>query len=271
MSRYEAMFSRCQRRGVLVPFVLLGYPDLERSIALADALIEAGADALEVGIPFSDPIADGPLIAAAAAEALRAGATPTACLDAIAGLRARSPQVPLGLLVYSNLIEPAGIEGFASRAAEVGLDSVLVADVPLEEAAPYVQALRDREVDPVLIAPTELDDAELGQLAAWGAGYTYVLARRGVTGADAAGPDAQRGSEIAALIARLTGAGAPPPLAGFGISGPAHVEAALASGAAGVICGSALLRRYQRDGIEGAVDLAGALLRALDPSEDLDA
>lgn len=241
--RYANLFERlaASGQGAFVPFTVLGDPDLATSVGVLDALVEGGADALELGIAFSDPLADGPTIQAAAQRALAAGARPREAWRLLAGLRHRHPELPIGLLVYANLVEAQGREAFYARAAEAGVDSVLIADVPTLEAAPYVESARRHGVLPVLIATPNSAEAHLRDVARLSAGYTYLVTRAGVTGADA---QAQTGH--ADLIRRLGEYGAPPCLLGFGISRPEHVRAALQAGAAGVISGSAVVGRIEK-------------------------
>jgi tryptophan synthase alpha chain len=236
MSRYEAMFAR--NEGAFGAFVMLGDPDLKSSAAILDALVEGGADMIEAGIPFSDPIADGPVIQAAASRALAAGITPADCLALLARFRARHPQVPVGILTYANLVVARGRDHFYSRAAGAGVDSVLVADVPLIEAAPFAATARSHGVEPVLIAAANTPVQRLRAIAALGGGYTYCVARAGVSGADE-----EVSLDHHEMLTALRAAGAPPPIFGFGIARPAHVRAALDAGAAGAISGSAIVER----------------------------
>lgn len=241
MSRYAARFAALAqaRRGAFIPFTVLGFPDLD-SCASQLELIADFADALELAIPFSDPVADGPTIQRAASEALAAGATPGTCLDLVAQVRSRDAELPIGLLVYANLLVHAGPERFYRAAARAGVDSVLVADVPVEEGEPFAAAARASGVAPVFIAPPNATEATLARLAGLGGGYTYVLTRSGVTGAETAA-----GRPARELLATLAALGAPPPVLGFGISAPAQVRAGLAAGAAGVISGSAVVERLR--------------------------
>lgn len=240
MSRYEAMFRRSGNGGAFGAFVMLGDPDLATCAAILDRLVEGGADMIEVGIPFSDPIADGPVIQAAAVRALANGTTPADCFALLEAFRARHPDVPVGILTYANLVLARGRDHFYARAAEAGVDSVLVADVPVMEAAPYAEAARAHGVEPVLIA-ANTSAPRLREIARLGGGYTYCVARAGVTGADQ-----EAHFDHAAMLAALREADAPPPIFGFGISRPDHVKAALAAGAAGVISGSAIVDRVAR-------------------------
>jgi tryptophan synthase alpha chain len=239
-ARYASMFGRLSAagEGAFIPFVTLGDPDPRRSLAIVRALVEAGADALELGLPFSDPIADGPVLQAAAMRALRAGVRRADCWRIVAAVRTESPELPIGLLVYANLVCHHDPAEFYAQAAEAGVDSALVADLPLMEAGPVADAARKAGIAPVYIAPPNADDARLRAIAAAGSGYTYVTSREGVTGADAAlreGPSS--------VIARLTALDAPAPVLGFGISNPSQVRAALAMGARGAISGSAVVQR----------------------------
>jgi len=253
MSRYAAMFAR--NSGVFGAFVMLGDPGLEASAAVLDALVAGGADMIEVGIPFSDPIADGPVIQAAAARALAAGVRPADCFALIRSFRARHPEVPVGILTYANLVLARGADAFYRAAREAGADSVLVADAPLGEAGPFVAAARAWSVAPVLIVAANTPADRLRRIARLGQGYTYCVARPGVTGADA-----EVRLDHGEMLAVLRGAGAPPPIFGFGISRPAHVRAALDAGAAGVICGSAIVDRVARG--ESVRDFAAAMKAA---------
>jgi len=252
MSRYAVMFERLGARGegALGGFVMLGDPDPATSAAILDALVEGGADMIEVGIPFSDPVADGPVIQAAAVRARAAGTRTADCFRLLAGFRARHPDVPVGILAYANIVVARGREAFYRSAAEAGVDSVLVADVPLLEAAPFLATARAAGVSPVLIAAPNTPPERLARIAAEGEGYTYCVARAGVTGAD---------EEVrfpAKLIEDLRSNGAAPPILGFGISRPEHVRLALQAGAAGVISGSAIVERASR-----GEDVAGFVAR----------
>lgn len=236
--RYQQCFSRLNNagQGAFVPFVLLGDPDQQQSLAIIDTLINAGADALEIGIPFSDPLADGPSIQTANLRAFAAGISVNACFTMLAQIRQKHPHIPIGLLVYANLVFSPGIENFYARCASVGVDSVLVADVPVEESAPFRQAAINHGIAPIFICPPNADDDVLRQIASYGRGYTYLLSRPGVTGADN-----RATSPLQHLLIKLQEYHAAPALQGFGIAEPEQVHAALAAGAAGAISGSAIV------------------------------
>lgn len=244
MERYDNLFAELKKRkeGAFVPFVTLGDPNPEQSLKIIDTLIEAGADALELGIPFSDPLADGPTIQDATLRAFASGVTPTQCFEMLAAIRQKYPTIPIGLLMYANLVFNRGIDAFYAECARVGVDSVLVADVPVEESAEFRQAAMRHNVAPIFICPPNADDDLLRQIASHGRGYTYLLSRAGVTGAEnrAALP-------LHHLIEKLTEYHAAPPLQGFGISSPDQVMASVGAGAAGAISGSAIVKIIEKN------------------------
>lgn len=258
MSRYDAMFERLSaaREGAFGAFLMLGDPDLDGSAALLNATVAAGPDMIEVGIPFSDPIADGPVIQAAATRALSAGVRTSDCFELIAGLRSCRPQLPIGILTYANLVVARGHEHFFRAAADAGADSLLVADLPAREAEAWVPQMRDAGLEPVLIAASNTPPRTLQRIAALCGGYTYCVTRAGITGDHA---DAQFDR---ALIERLRESRAPPPVFGFGISRPDQVRAALGAGAAGVISGSAIVSAaFEGRGVGALVDSLKAATR----------
>jgi tryptophan synthase alpha chain len=260
--RYAERFGdlAARREGAFIPFLMLGDPSPADSMAIIEAAIAAGADALELGIPFSDPVADGPVIQAAANRALAAGTDVATCWRLIGAIRERHPRLPIGLLVYANLVFRPGIETFYREASRHGVDSVLVADVPVDELGPFEAAALAAGVAPVLIVPPNVDPGRLARIAARGRGYSYLTARAGVTG------DAHREVDrLRERIDRLTSAGAAPAVVGFGIAAAEQVRSALAAGAVGVIAGSALIRRIEahRDDPAAAATSVAALVREL--------
>jgi len=240
MSRYAAMFERLDGTGAFGAFLMLGDPDLQTSARLLDEAVAGGADMIEVGIPFSDPVADGPVIQAAAQRALAAGVRVSDCFDLISAFRLRHPDVPVGILTYANLVVARA--GFMRDAAEAGADSLLIADVPTIEAEPFVRDMEQAGIEPVLIAAANTPEPTIAHIARLSKAYTYCVSRAGITGTHACG------RFDGGLIRRLSAAGAPSPVFGFGISSPGHVRSALAAGARGVICGSAIVELAQRGG-----------------------
>jgi len=244
MERYDNVFAelKARKEGAFVPFVTLGDPSVEQSLKIIDILIEAGADALELGIPFSDPLADGPTIQSATLRAFAAGVTPTQCFEMLATIRQKHPTIPIGLLMYANLVFNRGIDEFYAECARVGVDSVLVADVPVEESAPFRQAAMRHNVAPIFICPPNADDELLRQIASHGRGYTYLLSRAGVTGTET-----KAALPLHHLVEKLAEYNAAPPLQGFGISAPDQVAGAIDAGAAGAISGSAIVKIIEKN------------------------
>ena len=258
-SRYTEMFQRLAQRNEAAfgAFLMLGDPDPATSAAHLDACANGGADMIEVGIPFSDPVADGPVIQAASIRALANGARVDDAFARIAELRAKHPAIPIGILTYANLLAARGEAQFMADAKACGADSILIADVPSLEAKPYAGWARDAGLDLVMIAATNTPPDKLATIAALSSGYTYCVARAGVTGMrDALSLD------HAALFAGLADAGAPPPVLGFGISTPDHVRAAVASGVAGVISGSAIVALVTQPGSTAKIEAFVAQMKA---------
>lgn len=255
MSRYTAVFDRLGQagEGAFGAFVMLGDPDLAGSESLLRQLVEGGADMIEVGIPFSDPVADGPVIQAAAQRALAVGVGVDDCFALITEFRAEHSDIPVGILTYANLVAARGPQHFFTRLADAGADSLLVADLPAREAAPWADEMRASGIEPVLIAAPNTPAETLREVASLTGGYTYCVSRTGITGIHA------QAQFDARLVSRLRELGAPPPVFGFGISQPEHVQAALKAGAAGVISGSAIV---QCAAAGGDVSALVALLKA---------
>ena len=253
--RYQQAFTQLaeKKQGAFIPFVTIGDPDAEQSFNIIKTLIDAGADALELGIPFSDPSADGVTIQKAGLRALNANINLDICLDILAKVRAYAADIPIGLLLYGNLVFARGIEQFYQDVANAGVDSVLIADLPIREAQPFKEAAYAHGVAPIFIAPPNANEQSLAKVAQYGAGYTYVLSRVGVTGTET---EAQMTGHK--LIDTLTQYNAAPAVIGFGISTPEHVKQALASGAKGAISGSAVVKI-----IENNLDNNNAMLKAL--------
>lgn len=236
--RYSQLFGSLQERneGAFVPFVMLGDPTPEDSLEIIRTLVDAGADALELGVPFSDPVADGPTIQRSHLRALDNGATVNGSLKLIKQIREEYPELPIGMLIYGNVAFTRGFERFYSEFAEAGADSILIPDVPVREGAPFSAAAEKAGIAPIYIAPAQASEATLQGVAANSQGYIYAISRDGVTGTE-------RQSETKGLdqvVANVTRFGGAPVLLGFGISKPEHVADAINAGAAGAITGSAI-------------------------------
>jgi len=249
-TRYNQAFTQLKekKQGAFIPFVTIGDPNLEQSFEIIKALIDAGADALELGIPFSDPSADGITIQRAALRALNSGVDTDSCLDVLAKVRAYAPNIPIGLLLYGNLVFARGIDTFYKDMAAVGVDSVLIADLPLRESPPFRDAAIKYGIAPIFIAPPNGSEETLKQVAQYSQGYTYVLSRAGVTGVDVPiDSSTEETSPAQHLVAKLKENNAAPGVIGFGISSPEQVKAALVTGAAGAISGSAVVKLIENN------------------------
>jgi tryptophan synthase alpha chain len=241
-ARYQASFSVLQEKNekAFIPFVIIGDPNAEQSLAVIKALIDGGADALELGIPFSDPSADGITIQMATLRALKSGVNTDVCIDIIKQVREYAPQIPIGLLLYGNLVFARGLDNFYSDMNNAGVDSVLIADLPIRESLPFREAALANNIAPIFIAPPNASDDTLKEVASFSRAYTYVLSRAGVTGVDV--KETQEAPAADALIAKLREYRAAPPILGFGISTPEQVKDALLAGASGAISGSAVVK-----------------------------
>ena len=236
MSRLERTFETLRRRNRpgLVTFTTAGDPDLELSAEILRVLDRTGADVLEVGVPFSDPLADGPVIQRASERALRAGATLARVIDLVAAIR---PDIAAGIVLftYANPILRMGMGEFVERAAAAGVDGVLALDLPIEEADAFREATIDAGIDPIFLLSPTTTDARIRRAAELGRGFLYGISRLGVTGARTA---IAAGAE--ALVGRIRRATDLPIALGFGISRPEHV-AEVGRWADAAVVGSALI------------------------------
>ena len=263
-ARIAEAFARARadgRRAALMPYMMGGYPDMETSRAVGEALVAGGADLIELGVPFSDPLADGPVIHEAGTTALAAGAS----LGAVVGLAAElARSVPVILMCYVNPILARGLERVCDELAAAGVSGLIVPDLPLEEAPAARAACAAFGLAFVpLVAPTT-PDARLAEIAASATGFIYAVSVTGTTGerdADACAP--------ADVVSRArAGAGGVPIALGFGISTPAQAAAAARAGADGVIVGSRLVRAAGNgaDGPREVAELTRGLSAALSSS-----
>jgi len=243
MTRLASTFARLREASSpgLVTYITAGDPDLDRTAGILRALDRAGADVLEVGVPFSDPLADGPVIQRATERALAAGTTLAGVLDLLNSLRAEIA-APVVIFSYANPILRLGAERFGDRAREAGVDGVLVLDLPIEEAGEFRTMLARRGIDTILLlSPTTTDD-RLRRAAALGSGFLYAISRLGVTGArDALAAGAREMVERIRKVSEL------PVALGFGISKPDHVRE-VGQWADAAVVGSALVDVIAREG-----------------------
>jgi tryptophan synthase alpha chain len=253
MSRISTTFGALCEQGqpALMPYLTMGYPQLDSALALVPALVEAGANLIELGVPFSDPLADGATIQAASQRALANGMTLALCLEQAAALRACGVEVPFVLMGYYNPLLQMGLAPFARRAARAGIDGVIVPDLPVEESAALQKVLQANGIDLVfLLAPTS-DDERVQLVAAQASGFLYLVSLTGVTGARDQLPAA-----LEAFIARVRSATDLPLAVGFGIGTPGQA-ARVGRVADGAIVGSALIQAIGT-AVRAGEDPAGA-------------
>lgn len=237
----------------LVAYITAGDPDLERTALFAEALEKAGVDVLELGVPFSDPLADGPVIQRASERALKGGTTLRGILETVTRIRRRS-ELPLVLFSYLNPVLRYGFSRFADDARAAGADGVLIIDLSVEEAGPFLAEMRRAELDTVFLAAPTSTEARLRRIADVSRGFVYAVSRTGVTGMREA-----LSSQLMPLLARLRRLTDLPLAAGFGISRPEHLTALQGSADAAVV-GSALVRVIEEHG--SAPDAAERLAAA---------
>jgi len=238
--RIEAKFGELRglREGALVAYLTGGDPDPKTFLANSTALIEGGADIVEIGIPFSDPIADGPVIQASSMRALSNGTTPLGILNMIRELSTQFP-VPFVVLSYYNPILAMGLDRFLQKARESGVDGIVVPDLPVEESEEFRNLSLKHNVDNIYLAAPNTSPTRLRTVLDKSKGFLYLVSLYGVTGPrDSLSPQALEAVRAVKSLAR----GKIPVSAGFGISQPEHVSAVIQSGADGAIVGSALVR-----------------------------
>jgi tryptophan synthase alpha chain len=257
--RIPARFAQLSDAGELgiVAYITAGDPSLEASERIVLAAADAGADVIELGVPFSDPVADGPVIQRASDRALRSGTTLAGVIELVTRLR-RSTQVPLVLFSYFNPILQMGLEKFADAAAKSGADGVLVTDLTPEEATEYRAVLQARGLDTIFLAAPTSTDVRLAQISTATTGFLYLVSRTGVTGTRDALP-----TELPALVRRARKFTPLPIAVGFGISLPTHVTV-LGGIADAAVVGSTLMAAVEKArSADAAATAVGELVRAL--------
>jgi tryptophan synthase alpha chain len=240
-TRISRRFAELARAGELglVAYITAGDPSLEATRQIVVAAAEAGADVIELGVPFSDPLADGPTIQRASERALRAGTTLAGVLDLVAAIR-RESQVPLVLFSYFNPVLQMGVAQFADRAAAAGADGALITDLSPEEAGDYRAAMHARGLDTIFLAAPTTSEERFARIARASSGFLYLISRTGVTGARESMPE-----DLPALVRRARIASRLPLAVGFGISLPGHVSI-LGGLADAAVVGSALMEEIER-------------------------
>lgn len=270
MSRIAGLFAR--KSPVFIGFTVAGDPGIEASLRVAKAMIDAGADLLEIAVPYADPVADGPVIERAHVRALRAGTTPDDVFALVRRIRGYAPALPLVLFTYHNIIHRRGPDRFFSEAAAAGADGVLIVDLPVEESGEVAPCAARYGIDRIaLIAPTTSPERQHAILSG-ASGFVYLISLEGVTGERDRLPPG-----IAGLVGAVREKTGLPLAVGFGVSRPEHVRTVVAAGADGVIVGSALVRLIEEHagdeaGMQDALRAAIAALRrglVPDPEPDM--
>jgi len=259
MSKIQATFERLQAQGrkALIPFITAGDPDPSLTVPLMHTLVEAGADIIELGVPFSDPMADGPTIQRASERALRKGVSLRQVLGMVANFRADNNETPVVLMGYANPVEAMGVSEFAAAAFDAGVDGVLVVDYPPEESIEFAHAMNANALDPIfLLAPTSTPE-RIAQVAALARGYVYYVSIKGVTGSAALDVDA-----VAARIPEIHAATGVPVGVGFGIR-DAATAGAVARIADAVVVGSRIIEEIEQSTADNVCARVHALVSEL--------
>lgn len=236
--RYNLLFKKLIKKneGALIPFIVLGDPNPIISLKIIDILIQSGADALEFGIPFSDPLADGPTIQNAILRSLSCNMNLEYCFQLLLKIRKKYPLIPIGLLVYANLIFNNKINNFYFLCSKIGIDSVLIPDVPIEESYPFKKEAIKNNISPIFICPPNAENNLIKLISINSLSYVYLLSRGGVTG-----HENKKFQPINNIIYKLKKFNSAPIIQGFGISEPKQIISALKLGISGVIIGSAII------------------------------
>ena len=251
MSKIQATFERLQAQGrkALIPFITAGDPDPGLTVGLMHTLVEAGADIIELGVPFSDPMADGPTIQRASERALLKGTSLRQVLGMVANFRADNNETPVVLMGYANPIEAMGVDAFAAAAFDAGVDGVLVVDYPPEESIAFAEAMHANALDPIfLLAPTSTA-ARIAQVAKLASGYVYYVSLKGVTGSAKLDVEA-----VAARIPEIHAATGVPVGVGFGIR-DAQSAGAVARIADAVVVGSRIIEEIEQSELATHADI----------------
>ncbi len=268
-TRIGARFADAAGRRLLVPYITAGDPDLDTTLALMHTLVEAGADIIELGIPFSDPMADGPVIQAACERAIAGGTRLVDVIDLVARFRTTNERTAVVLMGYANPVERLGYADFARLASSAGVDGVLTVDLPPEEADDLVAALEAVNVDTIFLLSPTTPDVRLKRVAERASGYVYYVSLKGVTGAATLDT-----TEVATRVQRIKGFVDLPVAVGFGIR-DAATAAAIAETADAVVVGSVLVSLVGEHGRDPAAlhaavgEVVGGMRRAMDAAMDV--
>lgn len=250
--RYENRFKALskQDRKAFIPFTLLGWPDDDQCLKSIETMIASGVSCLELGFPFSDPVADGPIIQRAAYQALSNGFTTGRGFDLLKRVRAVDADIPIGLLVYYNIVIAAGTDAFFAKCRAADVDAVLIADLPVENVDEVKAAAEAHQIELIFLVSPVTTPARLDLICNSAGAFIYLISRLGVTGTGER--DAQKDAVLSQIIASVRERTKTPICAGFGISSPDQARAILSLGADGVITGSRVVELLQNAAPENA-------------------
>ncbi|MCF8075871.1 MAG: tryptophan synthase subunit alpha [Desulfotignum sp.] len=240
---------------LLMTHIVMGYPSFDDSHAMVKHMVAAGVDLMELQIPFSEPMADGPVILKANQKALEQGATVAKCLAFAKNMAARYP-IPFLFMTYANIPYRFGMAAFAKTTADIGLTGAIVPDLPMEEGAEYLQAMRKNQLSPIQMFSPSTSDARMAQITSIASGFVYCLARKGVTGAQT-----DLSADLAQYLARCRKATSVPLAVGFGIKDRADMDF-LAGRADIAVIGSETIRVMERSGVDAVRDFIQGLSRS---------
>lgn len=266
--RIAERFASANGRKLLVPYITAGDPNLDTTLALMHTLVKAGSDVIELGIPFSDPMADGPVIQAACERALKNKVTLVQVIDTVRRFRETDPDTAVVLMGYMNPVEILGYQNFAQLASEAGVDGVLTVDMPPEESGELVEQLTANNLDSIFLLSPTTPDARLRQVCEKASGYIYYVSLKGVTGA--ANLDT---GEVASKVAHIQSFSSIPVAVGFGIRDAASA-AAISATADAVVVGSALVSIVEKNGDnpdllhERMFEMVNGMRKAMDEQQE---
>lgn len=254
MNRYQKTFAQLKKenRIAFIPFWMIGDPDIAISLQIIKTLAKH-SDILELGLPFSDPLADGPTIQAAVNRSLAAGTNTKRCLEQIGHIYADFPDKPIGLLVYLNLILQYGIKSFFTDCKKSGVDSVLIPEMPVEEINLVKKAAQENQIELVFLLSTNTPHERRQKIYEHSGGFVYTVSKPSITGAKT-----DLSADTLKLVSELKTQTNLPICVGFGISTPQHIQALKAAGADGAIIGSELINIYQKEGLSALEAFAKA-------------
>ena len=240
-SKFNELKSKNQK--ALICYVVAGYPDIKTSEHLITSLINGGADIIEIGIPFSDPIADGSTIQDAIQSSLISGTTPDMCLELASRIRKTFPNIPLIIMTYSNILYRKGYMQFAEKAKENGIDGLIIPDIPIEESKEYLNTAQNTGLSTIFLVSPNTSEKRLKMISRICTGFLYAISVYGTTG-ERKGFD-EYTIESIKRVKKVTAADELPLAVGFGISNPQHVKYMIDAGADAVIIGSAIIKKIK--------------------------